>query len=330
MHKMITLMYSILYVKVLAINIRFCLFCKMHKKISIPKADRDERIGSVFNHLFSVITENEGHNDKYVEWDFSNAFFFHPFFLFPLAIYKTKCSKNINCTGIESIMRSYLECVNFHDMLTINDEIDLEGALKEYSNKSYIPICRFSRLNKNIDSMQTIIQNVIEKQKKLDNRLKTPISYLISELICNIDQHSDSKYGYIYTQYLSRENSLDICIADDGITVYGSYVRTNKMLDVIGDNEAEALKLANEGYSTKDFPEAESRGFGISSSKDMIVNGLGGAFFMLSGGAFHRYDSESGCVYIKLPKTINWDGTIILMRIPLSVDEKFDYMKYIR
>lgn len=302
----------------------------MNKKISIPKADRDERIGSVFNHLFSVITENEGYNGKYVEWDFSNAFFFHPFFLFPFAIYKNKCSKDINCIGIVNIMESYLRCVKFFDMLTINDEIDLEAALKEYYNKSYIPICRFSRLNKNIDSMQTIIQSVIEKQKKLDNRLKTPISYLISELICNIDQHSYSNYGYIYTQYLSRENSIDICIADDGITVYGSYVKTKKLLDKIGDNEVEALKLANEGYSTKDLPETESRGFGISSTKNMIVNGLGGAFFMLSGGAFHRYDSKSGCDYIKLPETIRWDGTIILMRIPLYVDEKFDYMKYIR
>lgn len=95
-------------------------------------------------------------------------------------------------------MRNYLECVKFFDMLTIKDDMDLNSALKEYLGKSYIPICRFSRLNKNIDSMQTIIQGVIEKQKNLDLKLKTPLSYLISELICNINQHSDSDYGYIY------------------------------------------------------------------------------------------------------------------------------------
>ena len=132
-------------------------------------------------------------------------------------------------------MKNYLECVKFFDMLTIKDDMDLNSALKEYLGKSYIPICRFSRLNKNIDSMQTIIQGVIEKQKNLDLKLKTPLSYLISELICNINQHSDSDYGYIYTQYLKRENCLDICIADDGITIYGSYVKSQKMLDKIGD-----------------------------------------------------------------------------------------------
>ena len=247
----------------------------MNKVINIPNADRDERIGSVFNHLFSVIFANEQIRDNDVPvWDFSKTSFFHPFFLFPFAIYKSKC-KNVQCKNVVGYMKNYLECVKFFDMLTIKDDMDLNSALKEYLGKSYIPICRFSRLNKNIDSMQTIIQGVIEKQKNLDLKLKTPLSYLISELICNINQHSDSDYGYIYTQYLKRENCLDICIADDG-----SYVKSQKMLDKIGDNEAEALKYANEGYSTKDLPDAESRGFGISSTKSMIVEGLGGAFFM--------------------------------------------------
>lgn len=129
--------------------------------------------------------------------------------------------------------------------------------------------------------------------------------------------------------YLSKENSLDICIADDGITIYGSYVKTQKMIEEIGDNEAEALKFANEGYSTKNLPEAENRGFGISSTKSMIVEGLGGAFFMLSGGAFHRHDIN-GSSYVRLPESISWDGTVILMRIPLTVNNSFDYMKYIR
>ncbi len=101
------------------------------------------------------------------------------------------------------------------------------------------------------------------------------------------------------------------------------------MIEEIGDNEAEALKFANEGYSTKNLPEAENRGFGISSTKSMIVEGLGGAFFMLSGGAFHRHDIN-GSSYVRLPESISWDGTVILMRIPLTVNNSFDYMKYIR
>lgn len=59
----------------------------------------------------------------------------------------------------------------------------------------------------------------------------------------------------------------------------------------------------------------------------MLVDGLHGSFFMLSGGAFHRYDSN-GASFIKLPDSINWNGTIILMKIPVNVPVDFDYSKY--
>lgn len=167
-----------------------------------------------------------GEGDNII-WDFSNTSFFIRSFYSLLPYIEA----NVKPTLIAKptlIYEKLFELCALFDMLTIEDDEGLKEALKEYLVKSYIPICRFSRLNKNIDSMQTIIQSVVEKQKQLDARLKTPISYLISELVCNIDQHSDSEFGYIYTQYLSKENSLDICIADDGITIYGSYVKTQK------------------------------------------------------------------------------------------------------
>lgn len=48
----------------------------MNKVINIPNADRDERIGSVFNHLFSVIFANEQIRDNDVPvWDFQIPLF---------------------------------------------------------------------------------------------------------------------------------------------------------------------------------------------------------------------------------------------------------------
>lgn len=38
--------------------------------VVIPNVDRDERIGSVFNHLFRVIYQTEEIDDKDVVWDF--------------------------------------------------------------------------------------------------------------------------------------------------------------------------------------------------------------------------------------------------------------------
>lgn len=60
----------------------------------------------------------------------------------------------------------------------------------------------------------------------------------------------------------------------------------------------------------------------------MVVNGLGGAFFMLSGQAFFRSD-ENGEQFVNLPDGMNWDGTIILVRLPLKQKAGFNVYNYI-
>lgn len=297
--------------------------------INIPNVDRDERIGSAFNHLFQVIQKTDDNCDDSLLWDLSNTSCFHPFFLAPLVIYKQKCSKNISCVGKPNRIVGYLNTIHFDSPLVIEDNGDLEEILKPYTVKTYLPVCQFDLCKGNIDGLQTILQRIIKKQSGADYRITTPLSYLLGELIDNMNEHSQGKHGYIFSQYLKREGCIDLVLADDGITIFGSYIKAQKYLDEIGGSEVKALTLANEGRSTKNLPNAENRGYGISSSKRMLVDGLHGSFFMLSGGAFHRHDSN-GSVYVKLPPNINWSGTIILMRIPVQVPEDFDYKIYTR
>lgn len=304
------------------------------KKIIIPQVDRSNRIGSTFNYLFSVVNQSENYGSAVI-WDFDNASFSHPFFIAPLAIYRDYLSQSsiVRYTNINSKLLPYLSVIKFFDFLNIDNSTNLDDILNVYENKSYIPICRFelepgNTENKNIDNMQSIIQSVIIKQNQIDNRLRTPISYLFGELICNMQQHSNAKYGYLFSQYVKTDNSLYICLADNGITIYGSYVNKGKYIDVIESNEATALKLATEGYSTKNLPNSENRGYGISSNIKMIVEGLGGEFFILSGGAFHRDDGKND-IYINLPDNIFWNGTIILVKIPINVNNEFDFTKYL-
>lgn len=295
--------------------------------ISIPNVDRDERIGSAFNHLFEVILKTDDSSDGDLYWDLSNTSFFHPFFLAPLVIYKHKCNKNVNCIRVPFRIVGYLDTIHFDAPLSIDDNVRLEEILEPYTRKTYLPICQFDLNRNDLDGLQTILQRIIKRQSGADSRIVTPLSYLLGELIDNMSEHSHGEHGYIFSQYLKKEECIDLVLADDGITIFGSYVRANLYLDEIGDNEVNALIFANEGRSTKNRPDAENRGFGISSSKDMLVDGLKGSFFMLSGGAFHRHD-VNGSDYVKLPKTINWSGTIILMRIPVHVPDDFDYKKY--
>lgn len=298
----------------------------MATHIHIPEVKRDERIGSVFNDLFRVTNATDNAGDD-VEWDFSVSSFFHPFFLAPLAIFKHRSENNISCVNAPSYLLNYFNLIHFNDILELIGEQDaLEKILNPYTAKTYTPICKFPLEDeKAIDVLQSVLQRIIKCQTNYDNKINTPLSYMLGEIICNISQHSRGKYGYIYSQYLKSEKCINICIADDGITIYGSYVKSKKYLDEIGDNEAIALRLANNGYSTKDIPE---RGFGLPTTRKMLVEGLKGSFFELSGGAFYRYEGKTEN-YAILPKTIFWNGTIILMKIPINAPNDFDYKRYL-
>lgn len=65
--------------------------CECNAIVKIPPLGRDARIGSVFNHIFSIMyqTEQTDTSDgKKVIWDFSQCHYLHPFFLSALSILK--------------------------------------------------------------------------------------------------------------------------------------------------------------------------------------------------------------------------------------------------
>ena len=298
----------------------------MPTNVLIPNVSIDERIGSVFNYLFHIINDSEKSEDETVEWNFKNASFFHPFFLAPLAIYKHRCGKKIHCINNPQNISDYFSTIAFHKPLSIQAESDIKALLEPYKHKTYTPICAFRASEEKVaDELQSVLQMLIENQTNYDRSVKTRLSYLLSEIICNVNQHSCSEYGYIFAQYLRKEGCIDICIADDGITVYGSYIKNKKYLEEIGDNEAKALRMANDGFSTKDSPE---RGYGLNTSRRLLTKGMGGDFFMLSGSAFYRLSKDRDEV-VELPKTIRWDGTIVLMRIPVTLPKHFNIYEYI-
>ncbi len=297
-------------------------------QVLIPNVDRDERIGSSFNHLFQVINETQKTNCDKVIWDFGECSFLHPFFLAPLGIYKKQCGKEITLENVSPNLRSYFNSVSFEVPKGITSVKELEDLRIDYQHKSYIPICSVANHETNLDKVQTVIQSIIEQQSDADTRIKTPLSYFLGELFCNIEQHSDSKIAYVFAQTLPKDGLINLCIADEGITIYGSYVKTGRYLETIGNSHALALDLAKDGHSTKDLPETENRGYGISSTRKMLVEGLGGSFFIYSGKAFYRHTRQEERT-VELPDVFNWKGTIIFMKVPTTVPKEFDYTKYI-
>lgn len=296
--------------------------------VRIPNATEEVRIGYSFNYLIKVIAETEAADA--VLWDFADVTFLHPFFLAPLAIYKNTSGKDIKCINMSLRIQAYLNSICFDRMLFFDREKreDVEAVMQKYTDKTYLPLCSFAMTNANKDAFGSIMKTILMKQTNIGQKGNSSLSYLISELLDNIYEHSQSPYGYLFSQFSEKEGVINLCIADTGISIAGSFEKAGLYQEEIDGNEAEALKLANEGYSTKNRPEAENRGYGISTSKAMLVNGMKGAFFMLSGGAFHRYENGAN-YYIDLKNLFRWNGTIILMRIPIVLPDDFNYIDYL-
>ncbi len=121
---------------------------------------------------------------------------------------------------------------------------------------------------------------------------------------------------------------LYIMICDTGRSIYSSYASDDRYRDSLTFQESSGLLMALGGRSTKDRPETENRGYGISKSRKLVVDGLGGEFFILSGSAFVRHDAN-GEVLVDLPGDFRWNGTAVLLKIPIEAPKNFNIYEYI-
>ncbi len=97
------------------------------------------------------------------------------------------------------------------------------------------------------------------------------------------------------------------------------------------DNDMEALRCVIEKrLSSKQLPDAENRGYGIYTSRRMLVDGLGGRYYLWSGNAFYSYNKGLGTPmnFLELPPPIAWHGTVVALRIPYADNKDFNSAEY--
>jgi hypothetical protein len=75
------------------------------------------------------------------------------------------------------------------------------------------------------------------------------------------------------------------------------------------------------------LPDAENRGFGIKTSKQMLIQGLGGQYLMISGSSLYIKSRNLDSFYA-MPHGLRWNGTIVALRIPYY-SVTFNYIDYI-
>lgn len=259
--------------------------------------------------------------------DLSDVSFVTPTFLLPTRVYVDKSTQGVKWKNANS----YLSRMHFDDggldASTMRDA-EFRSLMESYSNKSYIPIVRFPTQGNGTDKRNVIlstIHTILDKQCNFAPNVDVGLRYVIGEIADNIIEHSHSPFGYIAAQSYPAKKFSDICIADIGGTILGSYQDHARTSGI--DSDIEALQSAVAGISTKNLPSAENRGFGLRTTIKMLTKGIGGEFLLASGGAAFAANPKNE-QYIELPFGLKFPGTIIAFRINHNFNS-FNYLKYV-
>ena len=272
-----------------------------------------------------IMSQVEMLGESEVTIDFSDTQFISPVFALSLIVYLTRCGKSVTITN----PTEYLGLIGMNDGGIKPDRMrqtEFLATMEKYASKTYIPIIDFAaeRNSDAKEAVSSLVENMIIRQLSIERNVAIGFKYMVDETLDNITEHSESDRGYIFAQAYPQKGFLDVCIADRGITLLGSYqkLQNNEIA-----TDMEAIKAANRGISSKNLPDVENRGYGIRTSKGMLVDGLGGQYMMISGGSLYfkrpGYDS-----FFRMPEGLRWNGTIVAMRIPYQ-SPHFNYIDYI-
>lgn len=124
------------------------------------------------------------------------------------------------------------------------------------------------------------VPELLKNQPGLKETQPQSLSYLLDEMTHNVADHSGADHGYVFAQFYPSSNYPDLVICDNGKGIFRSYEDNVRFHP---KNEVEAIQYALSGKSTKKRPG--SKGFGLPTSRNMLVKGMRGRFFLWSGNA---------------------------------------------
>ena len=297
------------------------------KEFIVPERSSDN-FGEPFSKLSRLLAIcNSLDSGDSIHISFERVKFMSPFFIGGIACIINHLKENNIKVHISipenSPIGDYLSIVKFPDGL-----INANGNLDEFKGKTYVPLVYFTAKNTfdaplSREKSISAFENLLRRQVNMDSKLTSIMAQLIAELTNNVADHSLCDNGIIYAQYFPSKNFIDLCITDNGQGIFNSYTGNKRFKP---ETNEEALRMALKGNSTKD--RAESRGYGISTSRKLLSKGLRGAFFIWSGSSFftQTYNRED---LIKVPDDFHFQGCYIALRIPTIIPQDFDLTKYL-
>ncbi len=291
-----------------------------------------DNFGESLNILVSLVHQcNLDNTGMPIHFDFSNVKFASPLLVCGIsALYDQLTAGGIEVQfTFEKNNRLYFETIGFYEGINPYDYsiADLEKKFQSFHSINYFPLTKFPASISNEGSSLrektlSAIHEIIRTQLILGGNILQAIFYLIDELTQNVSDHSQAKYGRIMANYYPAKRFMDICIVDNGKGLLKSYIENGKYAP---KNHSGAIDLALNGKSTK--YNDSSRGFGLSTSIKMLVDGLNGKFFLWSGDALFYNDNVSEEI-IQMPDNY-WQGCFVGMRIPIINHKDFKFYHYV-
>ncbi len=284
---------------------------------------RTTRSNGIKNQILSIKDILDGieiEGEDGVELNFEHYSFTPP--LLSVFFAQLQAYANVRFTGIRD--NSYFRHINFPNGMIVDDEESLP-VIERYKSKNYLPIIKFDcatdRESSSIrEKVLTQINQTIKRISNVPTNYFSAISYFISELTDNIVSHSKVQCGWLSFQYYPGGNYIDLCIADSGVGILNAYKESG--IDRLSgiSTDAEAIQSAMDGNSIKNDIE---RGFGLHTSRNMLVDGLGGSFMLWTGGAILTNNTIINI-------GTSFDGVLILVRIPCNnISSAFNMLNFV-
>jgi len=299
-------------------------------RINIGQPQSDS-FGASLQQLLPVLKQYNqvSKSDCQIIFDLYPVRFVHPFLILPVAAFIQRAMNTGKFAGFTSCINSYLEKLAFPEGILSIGEDKPKKLLDKYRTKTYLPVCSFptgldSRSIEIRDQLLDSFNVLLAYKLELTSGMRSVISYLITEAIDNIVEHAQCEKGWMMVQYYPQKGYLDLCVCDLGIGLLQSYLVSQKYPEIT--THERAIYEAIRGKSTKNIPE--NRGFGLSTSRTMLVGGLIGKYFMYSGDSFYVWTNMTEQI-TQTPGCIEFPGTMLSMRIPQVIPPGFNFYDFV-
>ena len=235
-------------------------------------------------------------------------------------------NNSIHCVKFKAASKHYFEVMGLFSFLNLNSEMDIT---KHESSGRFIPLTQIKKssdLSRFIEDMIPLLH--------LDQKNVQPIKYIVSELVRNVLEHSESKNGAIVcAQYYAKTNTIRIGIVDSGVGISKTIRRSHS-----ASTNLESIRLALTpgitGTTNKEGGTDYNAGAGLFFTKsiakinrDFFILYSGNTLFkLLKGKGRDKVNLFSDPFEDKHTKETDlpiWDGTVVGIDLQLTETEEF-------